>query len=141
MLYLDDIKVEFESQGFKGTHIGISPNKDKSVLFLESVRSTQSVRCPYCGGSYGHERILQQAYNKAQIVYDRFHMQSQFGRDVLGVVRLDEARRHKAKEKEILVDISNDTDKDTMKALKQEAKSEKQGYSQLKKRACKRCSG
>ena len=41
MLYLDDIKVEFQSQGFKGTHIGISPNKDKSVLFLESVRSTQ----------------------------------------------------------------------------------------------------
>ena len=51
MLYLDDIKVEFESQGFKGTHIGIIPNKDKSVLFLESVRSTQTVRCPYCGGS------------------------------------------------------------------------------------------
>ena len=50
MLYLDDIKVEFES-GFKGTHIGISPNKDKSVLFLESVKSTQTVRCPYCGGS------------------------------------------------------------------------------------------
>lgn len=51
MLYLDDIKVEFESQGFKGTHIGISPNKEKSVLFLESVKSTQTVRCPYCGGS------------------------------------------------------------------------------------------
>lgn len=51
MLCLDDIKVEFESQGFKGTHIGISPNKDKSVLFLESVRSTQTVRCPYCWGS------------------------------------------------------------------------------------------
>lgn len=51
MLYLDDIKVEFESQGFKGTHIGISPNKDKSVLFLESVKSTRTVRCPYCGGS------------------------------------------------------------------------------------------
>ena len=45
MLFLDDIKVEFESQGFKGTHIGISPDKDKSVLFLESVRSTQSIRC------------------------------------------------------------------------------------------------
>ena len=68
-------------------------------------------------------------------------MQSQFGRDVLGIVRLDEARRHKAKEKEILADISDDTDKETMKSLKQEAKSEKQGYSQLKKRACKRCSG
>ena len=44
MLYLDDIKVEFKSQGFKGTDIGINPNKDKSVLFLESVRSTQTVR-------------------------------------------------------------------------------------------------
>ena len=56
MLYLDDIKVEFESQGFKGTHIGISPDKDKSVLFLESVRSTQTVRCPYCrGGVYIYE--------------------------------------------------------------------------------------
>lgn len=51
MLSLDDIKVEFENQGFKGTHIGISPNKDKSVLFLESLRLTQTVRCPYCGGS------------------------------------------------------------------------------------------
>ena len=56
MLYLKDIKVEFESQGFKGTHIGISPDKDKSVLFLESVRSTQTVRCPYCrGGVYIYE--------------------------------------------------------------------------------------
>lgn len=60
-------------------------------------------------------------------------MQSQFGRDVLGVVRLDEARRLKAKEKEILADISDDTDKETMKSLKQEAKMEKQEYSQLKK--------
>ena len=308
MLYLDDIKVEFESQGFKGTHIGISPQKDKTVLFLESVKSTQSVHCPYCSGSvyiyengqvnlkdiplwkgtthlwnffihrykcnqcqetfteeipfkYPGTRItyraanwikgfLQQkmsikaiqeltgihwdtirkvqreimdtaiwerekalreegykprilavdefaihkghsyatcvmdleqgdvlwvgkgramkdfekffedvpsdslsaviavamdmnaSYNKlvakhlpnAQIVYDRFHMQSQFGRDVLGVVRLDEARKHKAKAKEILADIPEDTDKETIKSLKQEAKVEKQEYSQLKKK-------
>ena len=51
MLYFDDIKDEFENQGFKGTHIGISPKKDKSVLFLESVMSTQLIRCPYCGDS------------------------------------------------------------------------------------------
>ena len=306
MLYLDDIKVEFESQEFKGTHIEISPDKDKSVLFLESVRSTQTVRCPYCGDSvyiyengqvklkdipiqrgtthiwnffihryqcncchetfteeipfkypgtriayraanwikgflpqkmsikaiqeltgihwdtirkvqqimdeaiWKREKMLREegykprilavdefaihkghsyatcvmdleqgdilwvgkgramkdfekffedvpsdslsaviavamdmnaSYNKlvtkhlpkARIVYDRFHMQSQFGRDVLGVVRLDEARRHKAKEKEILADISDDTDKETMKSRKQEAKAEKQEYSQLKK--------
>ena len=80
MLYLDDIKVEFESQGFKGTHIGISPNKDKSVLFLESLRSTQTVQRYY-------------------------------------------------------THISDDTDKETMKSLKKEAKTEKQEYSQLKKAA------
>ena len=307
MLYLDDIKVEFESQGFKGTHLGISPEKDKTVMFLESVRPTKSVRCPFCGGAvyiyengqvnlkdiplwrgtshtcnffihrykcnccqetftedipfkYPGTRITYRAANwikgflqqkmsikaiqeltgihwetirkvqreimdeaiwkreadlkkegykprilavdefaihkghsyatcvmdleqgdilwvgkgramkdfekffedipseslsaviavamdmnasynklvtkhlpKAQIVYDRFHMQSQFGRDVLGVVRLDEARKHKAKAKEILADIPEDADKETLKALKQEAKAEKQEYSQLKK--------
>ena len=50
MLNLDDIKVEFESQGFKGTHLGISPEKDKTVMFMESVRSTRLVHCPFCGG-------------------------------------------------------------------------------------------
>ena len=307
MLYLDDIKVEFESQGFRGTHLGISPEKDKTVLFLESVRTTKSVRCPACGETVyiyengqvklkdiplwkgtehicnffihrykcnccqetfteeipfkypgtrityraanwikgflqqklsikaiqeltgihwdtirkGQREIMDEAiwkrenelkkegykprilavdefaihkghsyatcvmdleqgdilwvgkgramkdfekffedipsdslsaviavamdmnasYNKlvtkhlqkAQIVYDRFHMQSQFGRDVLGVVRLDEARKHKAKAKEILADIPDDTDKETLKSLKQRAKAEKQEYSQLKK--------
>ena len=68
-----------------------------------------------------YNKLVTKHLPKAQFVYDRFHMQSQFGRDVLGVVRLDEARRLKAKEKEILADISDDTDKETMKSLKQEA--------------------
>ena len=307
MLVFDDIKVEFESQGFKGTHLGISPQKDKSVMFLESIRPTETVHCPACGETvyiyenyhvnlkdiplwkgvehicncmihrykcnhcqetfteeipfkYPGTRItyraanwikgfLQQkvsikaiqeltgihwdtirkvqreimdaaiwerevelkkagykprilavdefaihkghsyatcvmdleqgdilwvgkgraikdfekffedmpsdalsaviavamdmnaSYNKlvtqhlpnAQIVYDRFHMQSQFGRDVLGVVRLDEARKHNSKSKEILADITNDTDKDTKQAIKETAKAEKREYSKLKK--------
>ena len=37
MLIFDDIKVEFESQGFKGTHLGTRPQKDKTVMFLESI--------------------------------------------------------------------------------------------------------
>ena len=44
-----------------------------------------------------YNKLVTKHLPKAQIVYDRFHMQSQFGRDVLGAVRLDEARRHKAK--------------------------------------------
>lgn len=66
-----------------------------------------------------YNKLVTKHLPKAQIVYDRFHMQSQIGRDVLSVVRLDEARRLKAKE--ILADISDDTDKETMKSLKQEA--------------------
>ncbi len=49
-----------------------------------------------------YNRLVTQHLPNAQIVYDRFHMQSQFGRDVLGVVRLDEARKHKAKSKKSL---------------------------------------
>lgn len=85
------------------------------------------------GMNASYNKLVTKHLPKARIVYDRFHMQSQFGRDVLDAVRLDEARRHKAKEKEIFVDISDDTDKETMKSLKQEAKAEKQEYSQLKK--------
>ena len=56
MLIFDDIKVEFESQGFKGTHLGTSPQKDKTVMFLESIQSTETVRCPACGaGVYIYE--------------------------------------------------------------------------------------
>ena len=40
MLYSDNIKVEFESQGFRCTHLGISPETDKTVLFYESLRKT-----------------------------------------------------------------------------------------------------
>ena len=44
-----------------------------------------------------YNKLVTKHLPNAQIVYDRFHMQSQFGRDVLGVVRLDEARKHRAK--------------------------------------------
>ena len=80
-----------------------------------------------------YNKLVSKHLPRAQIVYDRFHMQAQFGREVLGVVRLEEARNHKAKAKEILADIPNDTDKETLISLKQKAKAEKQEYSQLKK--------
>ena len=80
-----------------------------------------------------YNKLVTQHLPKAQIVYDRFHMQSQFGRDVLGVVRLDEARKHKARSKEILADIEENTDKETKQSLKETAKAEKREYSKLKK--------
>lgn len=60
-------------------------------------------------------------------------MQAQFGKDVLGVVRLEEARKHAAQAKEILAGINHDSDKATNTTLKQQAKTEQQTYSKLKK--------
>ena len=40
----------------------------------------------------------------AEIVYDRYHMQAQFGKDVLGAVRLDEARKHSTMAKQLKED-------------------------------------
>ncbi|WP_449074187.1 transposase [Ruminococcus sp.] len=39
-----------------------------------------------------YNKLVTKHLPKARIVYVRFHMQLQFGRDVLSAVRLDEAR-------------------------------------------------
>lgn len=41
MLDFDDIKIEFESQGFRCSHVGISTERDKSVMFMESTANTE----------------------------------------------------------------------------------------------------
>lgn len=40
-------------------------------------------------------RLFQKYCPKVPIVYDRYHMQAQFGRDVMGAVRLEEAQKHR----------------------------------------------
>lgn len=60
----------------------------------------------------------------AEIVYDRYHVQAQYGRDVLGQVRLEAAKCHKEKAKKMANDKSVSTT---------DVKSEKQLYSQIKK--------
>ena len=47
--------------------------------------------------------------------------------------RLDEARKHKARSKEILADIHDGIDKETKQIIKATAKAEKREYSKLKK--------
>ena len=80
-----------------------------------------------------YNQLVTKYLPNAQIVYDRFHMQSQYGRDVLGVVRLNEARKHKENAKEILSGINGQTDKETKQNLKQQAKEQTQDYSKLKR--------
>ena len=80
-----------------------------------------------------YNRLVEKYLPQAIIVYDRYHMQAQFGKEVLGVVRLEEARKHKHISEEILAGIHEDTDKETRHKLKLQAKAEKHNYSKLKK--------
>lgn len=70
---------------------------------------------------------------KAVIVYDRYHMQAQYGKDVLGVVRLQEARKHQTEAKDILEAARTQDDPRRRREMKAEAKAEKQRYTELKR--------
>ena len=59
----------------------------------------------------------------AEIVYDRYHMQAQFGKDVLGAVRLEEARKHSAMARQLKEDGSP----------KAEIREERRLYSEVKR--------
>ena len=68
----------------------------------------------------------------AQIVYDRYHMQAQFGKDVLGVVRLAEAKAHR--ERSLAVkETATYLQGEDRKRAKEEARQEQSQYSQIKK--------
>ena len=46
-------------------------------------------------------RLVEEYMPKTEIVYDRYHMQAQYGKNVLGSVRLEEARKHQDKANEL----------------------------------------
>ena len=70
-----------------------------------------------------YNTLVKEHLSHAVIVYDRYHVQAQFGRDVLGKVRLDMARAHK----EAAKDISRNG------GSKQQVQQEKKLYSKVKK--------
>ncbi len=69
-----------------------------------------------------YNQLVAQHLPDAKIVYDRYHMQAQFGKDVLGQVRLAEARKHM----ETAQKLKNSS------APKAKVKEEKRLYSQIK---------
>lgn len=79
-----------------------------------------------------YNKLISKHLPWAEIVYDRYHMQAQFGREVLGAVRLEEARKHQKKAKELSKEAESCEDKDEAKRLNDESKKEKSKYSSLK---------
>lgn len=76
--------------------------------------------------------VVQEKLPQAQIVYDRYHMQAQYGREVLGTVRLDEARKHKAASKELSEQLSGLPDEEK-RHVKAQIREEKNQYREMKK--------
>jgi transposase len=68
----------------------------------------------------------------AEIVYDRYHMQAQFGKEVLGVVRLQEARAHRQQSEELLETSRHEESAEERRHLQAEARKEIHLYSTLK---------
>jgi len=79
-----------------------------------------------------YNKLVEEYLPNASIVYDRYHMQAQFGKDVLGSVRLEEAKYHQEKAKELDAKRTESTDIQERKQLKQEAKKERSEYSKIK---------
>lgn len=80
-----------------------------------------------------YNRLVEEYLPHAAIVYDRYHMQAQYGKEVLGSVSLEEAARHQEFANEIESKITKDMDKATVKELRNKAKSERKLYRKLKK--------
>ena len=58
-----------------------------------------------------YNKLVEKHPAHAAIVYDRYHMQAQFGKDVLCAGCLEEAKRHKAEAEELKANISHGVDK------------------------------
>ena len=76
--------------------------------------------------------VVKKHMPQVQIVYDRYHMQAQFGKDVLGAVRLSEARAHKERSLAVKETIAH-LQGEERKRAKEEARQEQQQYSKIKK--------
>lgn len=80
-----------------------------------------------------YNRLVESYLPQAEIVYDRYHMQAQYGKDVLGAVRLAEAKTHKTRAEEMQTSADKSKDPAERKALREEARKEKQQYTELKR--------
>lgn len=76
--------------------------------------------------------LVQKHLPNAKIVYDRYHMQAQFGKDVLGVIRLSEARAHREKSKTIRDSFSHLKGYE-LRLAKEEARQEQRLYTRVKR--------
>ena len=97
---------------------------DFSIFFQEiDLNHLSEVEAVAMDMNASYNALVSEHMPWAEIVYDRYHMQAQFGKDVLGAVRLEEARKHKVQAAQLKEEgYSN-----------KEIKEEKRLYSEVKR--------
>lgn len=79
-----------------------------------------------------YNQLVEKYLPYVSIVYDRYHMQAQFGKDVLGSVRLEEAKEHQQKANEYDILARKAKDKTLGAEMRKKAREEKHEYSVVK---------
>ena len=77
--------------------------------------------------------LVEQYLPQATIVYDRYHMQAQFGREVIGTTRLEAVKVHRKQADQLIIQAECETQNEIREMLEAQAKEEKRIASLLKK--------
>lgn len=114
--------------------VGRGRSKADFVRFFEetNLNYLSKVKAIAMDMNASYNILVQQRLPHAEIVYDRYHMQAQYGKDVLGVVRLHEARDHRRQSGELLLAAAREDNPTQRRILKEEAKQQSRLYSSLK---------
>lgn len=114
--------------------VGKGRSKEDFRCFFDEVAPSfiADVKAVAMDMNASYHLLVKEMLPNAQIVYDRYHMQAQYGKEVLGVVRLEEARQHKSHSSQIAASLSGAAPEER-KTLQAEIREEKHQYSVLKK--------
>lgn len=114
--------------------VGSGRSKSDFARFFDEVEPSflTEVKAVAMDMNASYHLLVEEKMPGADIVYDRYHMQAQYGKDVLGVVRLQEARKHK-EQAAVLAQSLSDMGPEAKKEIKEQIRTEKQQYSQIKK--------
>ena len=101
--------------------------KDIPDTYLEEVKAVAMDM------NASYNLLVEKYMPQAEIVYDRYHMQAQYGREVLGVVRLNAVKAHREQVAQLTERAKNEPEGEIRDALKKRAKEEKRIARVLKK--------
>lgn len=114
--------------------VGMGRSKDDFRKFFEEydLSLLSEVKAVAMDMNASYHILVEEYMPHVRIVYDRYHMQAQFGKEVLGSVRLEEAKEHQKKSHEYRDALLRETDSRKRKELKAVAKEELHTYSVIK---------